>query len=521
FLLHTIGYESLGCWSISRSVSDTIPSVEGRDDDLDGLYWERVQTVLKCAWAAKNLGYKVFAIRKSGECLTSVNASKVYQRDGTSAECHGGEGGHRAMDVYKLKGELPEVVEFEGDIILTKLQQAMSAPIPFGDVANDAIWKKVDDKWPERTIPYFIHPKFQNHQLARKLLAGIKPWQQKTCINFIPKKNHRDWVELVREKNPLSRRCASAIGHNGGKQQMRLGDLCPAGSVIHEWGHSIGLWHTQSRSDRDEYVQVLWKHILPGWQSQFEKRSIDTLGVTYDYNSIMHYGKNFFGMLSKDKSRILTTIKTKEPAYQDKIGQRRFLSKGDVLFVNKMYGCPGNVTDDSIYYVPLPVSLYDSIYYVPLPVSLYDSIYYVPLPVSLYDSIYYVPLPVSLYDSIYYVPLPGASYNPTEGAFKWSDGTSIRFNAWKKGEPRFGMDCAILFNRHYWGTDQCLMARSSICKKELRDYVLPKVLETDQSEVRWYAGAWGECSVTCGGGQRSRKTFCAGKSGNVHYSKCS
>jgi len=53
------------------------------------------------------------------------------------------------------------VVEFEGDIILTKLQQAMSAPIPFGDVANDAIWKKVDDKWPERTIPYFIHPKFR------------------------------------------------------------------------------------------------------------------------------------------------------------------------------------------------------------------------------------------------------------------------------------------------------------------------------------------------------------------------
>jgi len=65
----------------------------------------RVQTVLKCAWAAKNLGYKVFAIRKSGECLTSVNASKVYQRDGTSTECHGGEGGYRAMDVYKLKGK--------------------------------------------------------------------------------------------------------------------------------------------------------------------------------------------------------------------------------------------------------------------------------------------------------------------------------------------------------------------------------------------------------------------------------
>ena len=59
-------------------------------------------------------------------------------------------------------------------------------------------------------------------------------------------------------------RCASSIGRIGGYQPIKLGDHCPAGSVIHEVGHSLGLWHTQSRPDRDKYIQILWDNILPG-----------------------------------------------------------------------------------------------------------------------------------------------------------------------------------------------------------------------------------------------------------------
>ena len=28
---------------------------------------------------------------------------------------------------------------------------------------------------------------------------------------------------------------------------------------------------------------------------------------------------------------------------------------------------------------------------------------------------------------------------------------------------------------------------------------------------QWQTEDWGDCSVSCGGGQRNRKTFCAGK----------
>lgn len=46
----------------------------------------------------------------------------------------------------------------------------------------------------------------ENHLSERKLLDGLIPWEKQTCIKFIPKKNHRDYVQFVREKNPKSRR---------------------------------------------------------------------------------------------------------------------------------------------------------------------------------------------------------------------------------------------------------------------------------------------------------------------------
>lgn len=63
--------------------------------------------------------------------------------------------------------------------------------------------------------------------------------------------------------------------------------------------------------------------------------------VEYDYMSIMHYGKDYFAKLDSERQHYLVTIKTKDPKYQEKIGQRRYLTPGDILMVNTIYGCPG------------------------------------------------------------------------------------------------------------------------------------------------------------------------------------
>ena len=33
--------------------------------------------------------------------------------------------------------------------------------------------------------------------------------------------------------------------------------------------------------------------------------------------------------------------------------------------------------------------------------------------------------------------------------------------------------------------------------------------ESEKRNYKWYAGDWNKCSVSCGGGQRNRRTYCA------------
>ncbi|KAI6236084.1 Metalloendopeptidase [Aphelenchoides besseyi] len=98
--------------------------------------------------------------------------------------------------------------------------------------------------------------------------------------------------------------------------------------------HCVGLFHEQSRSDRDSYVNILYNNIQPGMQSQFEKYSpvtIQNLGTSYDYSSIMHYGPTAFSRNG------LPTIVPKTQNAQ--IGQRHGFSQTDVYKINTLYEC--------------------------------------------------------------------------------------------------------------------------------------------------------------------------------------
>ena len=46
------------------------------------------------------------------------------------------------------------------------------------------------------------------------------------------------------------------------------------------------------RADRDQYVIIHEKNIMPGYEKNFKKRvDIDSRGVKYDGQSIMHYSR--------------------------------------------------------------------------------------------------------------------------------------------------------------------------------------------------------------------------------------
>ena len=99
-------------------------------------------------------------------------------------------------------------------------------------------------------------------------------------------------------------------------------------------GHTVGFWHEQSRPDRDEYIRVLHNNIASAFKSNFDllsNKSINSLGIGYDYNSIMHYKEYTFG---KNGKKTLEALDTSIP-----LGRAVELSKLDILQTNLLYKC--------------------------------------------------------------------------------------------------------------------------------------------------------------------------------------
>jgi len=108
-------FESLGCWK--DFFLRAIDTLEGEEEAplLDGDYQDRKDAILKCAAAADQLGYKVFALQNGGECYSSADAGSTYKAHGVSKDCRlDGEGGPWSNHVYRITPkQLPEVLHIE------------------------------------------------------------------------------------------------------------------------------------------------------------------------------------------------------------------------------------------------------------------------------------------------------------------------------------------------------------------------------------------------------------------------
>ena len=159
-------------------------------------------------------------------------------------------------------------------------------------------------------------------------------WEYVSCVRFVERTNQYSYVYIHGDAEG----CYSHVGfRNAGVQEINVAPYCDTGSVVHEVGHTMGLWHEQSREDRNKYVRVRFRNIEPDRKGNFEKSSYSNpRGLPYDYDSIMHYGTDYFSKNGKDTIIVRITDRYIEQGSPE-IGQRSHLSDGDIDIVNLMY----------------------------------------------------------------------------------------------------------------------------------------------------------------------------------------
>ena len=92
----------------------------------------------------------------------------------------------------------------------------------------------------------------------------------------------------------------------------------------------MGFWHEHSRPDRDQYIIVHEDNIQPNRKHLFEiQPDIDSLGETYDFNSIMHYTADLFSINDS------ITISSREKGIT--VGNSLSLSPLDIKQTNLLY----------------------------------------------------------------------------------------------------------------------------------------------------------------------------------------
>ncbi|XGW12667.1 hypothetical protein V3C99_013383, partial [Haemonchus contortus] len=189
----------------------------------------------------------------------------------------------------------------------------------------------------DKGVPFAFHRSLKPAG-RRAVLASIQFFRHHTCIRF--RRRKREPVYLLFTGHDEG--CWSTVGRAAwqGQQLISIGPGCePFGVSSHEVAHALGLFHEQSRFDRDNWITVYPQRVPRSLLYNYAKvgrGQMATYGTAYDIGSVMHYTPFEF---SKDPN--VPSMVAKNINEQANMGQLAGPSFHDIFLLNKHYKCLG------------------------------------------------------------------------------------------------------------------------------------------------------------------------------------